>query len=95
MLDSYETETGDFSLALNRIVAKIQAVSDALELAGSENPGFYGGDSLTGFGVILAEAVADLEVISTRLYGDGRTADPIRCTAAPAVVEKTSVSTGL
>jgi hypothetical protein len=94
MLDSYETETGDFALAINRVTAKVQAVSDALELAGSENPGFYGGDALTGFGLVLGEVVADLETIGARLYGDGRTADPVRCTAK-AEVEKTSVSTGL
>jgi hypothetical protein len=95
MLDAYELETADFSSALDRTRDKIGAVAEALLLSASENPGFFDSDSLNGFGLILADAVADLEVIHGRLYGDGRTGEPVKCTAAPAVVENLERSTGL
>jgi hypothetical protein len=95
MIDAHDIKSGDFSVVLGQIGDRITAVSEALTLSASENPEYFGPDTLNGLGLILAEAVADLETIGARLYGDGRTADPIRCTAAPAVVENLESSTGL
>jgi len=74
MISQYDIENKDFSISLPFTISKISFLADALIDFGENQPFEMLFDSDTDFkavGLILADAVDDLESINQALHGKG------------------------
>jgi len=88
-MNHYEAATGDFSGRLNDVELKMSALSEVFD-----SGAVFSQEAMQGFARIFEGLHAEIEAVNERLYGAGRTQEPVKCTAMQGKLEIEVKTTG-